>query len=292
MDTSNERQLSARATALGGTADPAALEELSGQLRSSSARVRRLAASALGKLAGIVPAKAAVTALLPLLRDAHPQVRQYAAKALGAFGNAAESALPDLRDLYRHPAEKDYVKRSLLAAGKTIREALRIAERQAVHACQRCGRIVAADEFARSQQAFHRCFCDHCFDEVFLDRRNWETRVELNRTVQAADGTVVQSDGEQIIAEELASLGLVFRYDNRFRIVKGYAIRPDFYLPELDLYIEYWGLEDKLDYRIGMLEKQKLYQQAGKRLLSLYAHEKPRLRETLREKLKWFVPGL
>lgn len=292
MDLSNERQLAARATALGNAADSAALGELAGLLHSASARVRRQAASALGKLAGIVPAEPAVAALLPLLRDPHPQVRQYTAKALGAFGTAAELALPDLRDLYRHPAEKDYVKRSVLAAGKTIREALRIAAQQAIHACQRCGRRVAADEFARSQQAFHRCFCDHCFDEVFLDRRNWETRVELNRTVQAADGTVVQSDGERIIAEELTTLGLVFRYDNRFRIVKGYAIRPDFYLPELDLYIEYWGLEDKLDYRIGMLEKQKLYQQAGKRLLSLYAHEKSRLRQALREKLRFFLPNI
>jgi hypothetical protein len=289
MNITKERQLAARATALGEGMDAAALTELAGLAHSDSALVRRLAASALGKLAGIIPAGEAVAALLPLLRDAHPQVRQYTAKALGAFGPAAESALPDLRDLYRRPDEKDYVKRSVLAAGKTIREALRIAEQQAIHKCQRCGRPVAADEFARSRQAFERCFCDHCFDEVFLDRRNWETRVELNKTIPVAAGSYVQSDGERIVAEELATLGLCFRYDNRFRIIKGYAIRPDFYLPELDLYIEYWGMEDKLDYRIGMLEKQKLYQQAGKRLLSLYAHEKPRLRETLREKLRLFL---
>ena len=61
--------------------------------------------------------------------------------------------------------------------------------------------------------------------------------MELHKTVQAANGTVVQSEGERLIAEALAALGLVFRYDNRFRIIKGYAIRPDFYLPELDLYI-------------------------------------------------------
>ena len=109
--------------------------------------------------------------------------------------------------------------------------------------------------------------------------------MELNKTVQAADGTVVQSDGERIVAEELAALDIAFRYDNRFRIIKGYAIRPDFYLPEFDLYIEYWGMEDNLDYQLGMLEKKKLHQQAGKKLVSLYAREKPRLREVLREKL-------
>jgi hypothetical protein len=219
------------------------------------------------------------------LADLHPQVRQYAAKALGAFGTAAEDALPDLRDLYKNPSEKDYVKRSVEAAGKTIQEALRIADKQAVRKCGRCSRPVAADEFARSQKAFQRTYCDKCFDEVFLKRRNWETQVELNKTIQAANGTVVQSDGERMIAVELAAMGIVFRYDNRFRIVKGYAIRPDFYLPEFDLYIEYWGMEDNLDYQIGMMEKKKLYQQAGKKVVSLYAKEKPRLREVLREKL-------
>ena len=289
MNIANERCLAARATALGVSADAAAFAELAGLARSDSALVRRLAASALGKLAGIVHATETVAILTSLLRDSHPQVRQYAAKALGAFGTAAENALPDLRDLYRNPGEKDYVKRSVLAAGKTIREAARIAERQAVHHCQKCGQLVASDEYARAQQAFQRSYCDHCFDEVFLERRNWETRVELHKTVQAANGTVVQSEGERLIAEALAALGLVFRYDNRFRIIKGYAIRPDFYLPELDLYIEYWGMEDNLDYRIGMSEKQKLYQQAGKRLLSLYPNDKTRLRDILQEKLKFFL---
>jgi len=285
MNVANERRLAVRATALGASASAAVLPELAALARSTSPLVRRLAASAVGKLAGIVDSAASVDLLRPLLGDAHPQVRQYAAKALGAFGAAAEIALLDLRDLYRNPAEKDYVKRSVTAAGKTIREAVRIAERQAVHRCGRCSKSVAADEYARSQKAFQRTFCDACFDEVFLQRRNWETQVDLNKNIQASNGTLVQSDGERIIAEELAALGIAFRYDNRFRILKGYAIRPDFYLPEFDLYLEYWGMEDNLDYQIGMLEKKKLYQQAGKKLVSLYAHEKPRLREALRQKL-------
>lgn len=289
MNIGNERKLAARATALGESASATALLELAGFTRSESPLVRRLAASALGKLAGIVDSAASVDLLRPLLADAHPQVRQYSAKALGAFGPAAEAVLPDLRDVFRNPAEKDYVKRTVEAAGKTIREALRIAAQSAVHQCGRCSRKVEADEYARSQKAFQRTYCDICFDTVFLQRRNWETRVELNKHIQAADGTVVQSDGERLIAETLTALGIVYRYDNRFRIIKGYAIRPDFYLPEFDLYIEYWGMEDNLDYQIGMLEKKKLYQQAEKKLISLYGREKHRLREALREKLSSHV---
>lgn len=284
MNRNNELRVCERVTALGESADAAALGELVGLTRSDSARVRRLAASALGKLAGIVPAGSAVDALLPLLGDPHPQCRQYAAKALGAFGTAASKALPDLRDMHKNPAEKDYVKRSVLAAGKTIRKAVRIEGEQAEKTCLRCGTRVDADEYVRSRRAFDRIFCDKCFDEVYLERRNFDTKVELNKTIRAQDGTLVQSDGERMIADFLGANNIVYRYDERIRIVEGYAIRPDFYLPEYDVYVEYWGM-DTIDYKIGMLKKQKLYQQQGKRLISLYASEKPRLTEVLREKL-------
>ena len=292
MNYDNELRLCARVTALGKSADAAALDELVDFTRSASARVRRLAASAIGKLAGIVPHPEAVEALLPLLHDAHPQCRQYAAKALGAFGAAAEKALSDLRDLYRNPAEKDYVKRSVLSAGKTIREAVRVAAATAVHTCQRCGATVAADEYARSRQAFQRVFCDICFDEVYLDRRNFDTKVELNKTIRAKDGTLMQSDGERRIANWLRTNAVVYRYDERIRIVEGYAIRPDFYLPEFDVYVEYWGM-DTTDYKIGMLKKQKLYQQEGKRLVSLHFTEKDHIETALADKLGRYarVPG-
>jgi len=284
MIRSTERTLAAQATALGNEADGSAFAELRELLRCESPLVRRLAASALGKLAGLVPAADAVHALLPLLADSHPQVRQYTAKALGSFGAHAEPALPDLRDLYRSPSELDYVKRSVLAAGKTIRAAMDLAAAKAVRRCRRCGVEVSADEFARSQMAFQRVFCDHCFDEVFLDRRNFETKVELQKTIRARDGTLVQSDGERRIAEWLSGRGIAYRYDERFRILNGYAIRPDFYLPEYDVYIEYWGL-DTADYKIGMLKKQQLYQQQGKRLLSLHWREKDRLEADMEAKL-------
>ena len=164
MNITNERLLAARAKALGESASATALAELSELSRSTSPLVRRLAASALGKLAGIVDSAASVDLLRPLLRDEHPQVRQYAAKALGAFGVAAEPALPDLEDLSANPSEKDYVLRSVVPAIRTIREALRIAEKHTVHKCARCGTTVSSDEYARSQKAFERVYCDRCFD--------------------------------------------------------------------------------------------------------------------------------
>ncbi len=285
MDNKLQKQHRERAVKLGNAGDPAALPELVELTRSPEANIRRLAASAIGKLAGLADAQTAVSALAPLLRDLKPQVRQYAVKALKVYGTASKDVLPDLRDMAISPVEKKYNQRDAKLAVETIEEALRIEEKQAVHCCQRCGVELEPDEYVRSQKAFQRPFCNYCFDEVFLDRRNFETKIELQKKIRAKDGTWVQSDGERLICETLDSENIRYRYDERFRILDGYAIRPDFYLPEFDVYIEYWGM-DTADYKIGMLKKQQLYQQQGKRLISLYPADKPRIKEALLEKLE------
>ncbi len=287
MDKKLEQQFRQRAVDLGNSGDSAALPELIQLCNSPVPNVRRLAASAMGKLAGLADADEAVAALHPLLRDMNPQVRQYAIRALKSYGIAAQCALADLRDMAASSVEKDYNQRDAAIAIETITEAVRIAEEQAVHLCKRCGVRLAPDEYVRSRKAFQRPFCDHCFDEVFLERRNYETKVELQKNIRAKDGSWVQSEGERLVCEALAAEGISYRYDERFRILDGYAIRPDFYLPEFDVYIEYWGM-DTADYKIGMLKKQQLYQQQGKKLISLYPADKPALRARLLERLRQY----
>ena len=289
MDRQLEKRFSDRAVAIGREGDVAAFGELLQLLRSSSANARRLSASALGKLAWMgVDQVAAVAALAPVARrDPHPQTRQYAIKALKAYGASAQGCLHDLCDMAANPDEKDYIRRDAAAAAAFIEEAVRIAASAAEHHCQRCNARVTADEYARSSQTFQRVFCDRCFDEVFLERRNFETQVEMNKTIEARDGTVVQSEGERRIADWLTAHGLAYRYDAKFRIIAEFQIRPDFYLPELDVYIEYWGL-DTPQYKMSMFKKQTLYQQEGKRLISVYPQDLPRVDSLLVAKLQLF----
>jgi len=286
MDQRSHHTAVQRALELGRSTDPFSLPELIRLLALPSAEIRRLAASAIGKLAAFgADASSAVAALAPVaLHDPHPQVQQYALKALKLFGSAAQIHLHDLDDLSCNERVKDYIRRAAHSAAEAIREAVRSSEAGAVHLCSRCGRPATSDEHTRSQQAFQRTFCDRCFDEVFLQRRNFDTKVELQKTITAKAGTLVQSDGERLIADWLTAHRIAYRYDERYRILSGHAIRPDFYLPELDLYIEYWGM-DTADYKIGMLKKQQLYQQEGKRLVSLHPADKPRLDAILRSKL-------
>jgi len=289
MDRQVQHQAIQRVLALGRGCDPGVIPELTRLLKMPSAEVRRPAASAIGKLGPFgADAKVAVRALAPVaLRDPHPQAQQYALKALKAYGSGGREFLHDLDDLAVNELAKDYVRRAAHSAAEAIREAIRLEQDGAKHNCVRCGRETTSQEYTRSQEAFQRTFCDACFDEVFLARRNFDTKIELNKTITAKAGTVVQSDGERLIADWLAARGIAYRYDERFRILSGHAVRPDFYLPELDIYIEYWGM-DTADYKVGMLKKQQLYQQQGKRLISLHPVDKTRLDAVLRAKLALF----
>ena len=289
MDRKHHQECVQRALALGRSADPDTLPELIHLLKMPSAEIRRLAASAIGKLAEFgANAQLAVDSLSPVaLHDPHPQTQQYALKALKTYGAAAKALLNDLDDLATNERVKEYIHRAAHSAAESIREAVRLKQENARHKCLRCGKETTAEEHAKSQKAFQRTYCDPCFDEVFLTRRNFETKVELNKNITAKAGTLVQSDGERKIADWLSTHNIAYRYDERFRILNGHAIRPDFYLPELDIYIEYWGM-DTADYKIGMLKKQQLYQQQGKRLISLYPRDKAILDTILRQKLALF----
>lgn len=278
-----------RVLALGRSGDPTALPEVVAMLLLPSNEVQRLAASAIGKLVEFgADADVAVSALAPLaLRARHPQTQQYAIRALKKCGAAAQGCVPDLRCLARNPALRDYVRAAAVTVADAIEQSVADVAAGVKHRCQRCGATVTSDEFERSNQAFQRVFCDRCFDEVFLDRRNFETQVELNKTVEARDGTMVQSAGERRIAEWLTEHGVAYRYDAKFRIIGEFQIRPDFYLPELDVYIEYWGLNTP-QYKMSMYKKQMLYQQEGKRLISVYPADLRRLDRLLSSKLQVF----
>jgi hypothetical protein len=278
-----------RALHLGRSGEPANLPELIALSRMPSNEVQRLAASAIGKLSEFgADADAAVAALAPLaLHGRHPQTQQYAIRALAKYGAACRSHVHDLQDLARNPANRDYVRTAAKAAADAIAFAVKDAEANVKHRCLRCNAAVSAEELAHSQATFQRTFCDRCFDETFLTRRNFEMQVEIQKTVEARDGTVVQSQGEKRIAEWLAAHGLTYRYDNKFRIIGEFQIRPDFYLPELDVYIEYWGL-DTPQYKMSMYKKQSLYQQEGKRLISVFPKDLPALDTLMKSKLHLF----
>jgi len=106
-----------RIVRLGKNQSASAVPELIAALRDTDGNVRRLAASALGKLRnpqGVEP-------LLDLLsRETKPQVRQYAVKALGKIGDArVRSVLDKIAD---DPTEHEYTR---LSARQALKQAIK-----------------------------------------------------------------------------------------------------------------------------------------------------------------------
>jgi len=96
---------------LGNTGNTCAVPELINALKDSNYNVRRLAASALGKLKD----QRAVPALLDrLAHETAPQVRQYIVTALGRIGDP--KAIPTLQAIAADTTEKDYIRRAAQVA--------------------------------------------------------------------------------------------------------------------------------------------------------------------------------
>ena len=289
-DVAEQKQLRARALEIGNTLEASAVDELFGLLKCRFPEVRRLAASALGKLAPRHPNEMLVTEYLAQAAetDDHPQVRQYALKALSKYPNASVALLDRLRDLARNPDLKDYVRTAAAEAVAAAQEANRTAYARKHHWCTRCHRRINEEDFMRGMELFGKPYCLHCLDERILESKNFEIVVNEAKAKRTEDGTAVQSQGERRIADYLSLKGVRYVYDERYRMAGDVRIRPDFYLPEFDLYIEYWGM-DTPEYVENMKKKLFLYQRAGKKLISLSFRDFDRLEAILEEKLSRYI---
>ncbi len=268
----------------------AAARELMGFLDSEFADVRRLAASALGKM---VPERPAASMFLPKLaglaaKDSHPQVRQYALKAMARYPGDSILFLDGLKDVARDETSPAYVRSAAAATVAAVQEENRKRVFVSDRFCTRCHRPISEIEFRRAMDRFGRPYCLHCKDEKELEHHDFESTVEEAKRRRTQGGVAVQSIGEKRIAEFLEREHISFLYDERFRVSGADLIRPDFYLPEFDLYIEYYGMNTP-QYNANRRRKHILYQRAGKRLISVSYLDDHDLVGILKSKLSRYI---
>lgn len=86
------------------------------------------------------------------------------------------------------------------------------------------------------------------------------------------DGITVKSLKEKTIADYLFRHGVSYKYE---KVVIDPAsnkpvAKPDFYLPDFDIYIEYWGRLDDEKYSFDMRRKKQIYKKLNCKLISIY----------------------
>ena len=93
-------------------------------------------------------------------------------------------------------------------------------------------------------------------------------------------GVVVRSRAEHKIADYFDTIGLRFEYEREIDagiwIFKHKVSSPDFYLPDYDVYVEYWGMlnvennYDRSKYTQQMKYKMARYYDLGIKFISIY----------------------
>lgn len=284
-----------RAVELGNAGAAGGVGELETLLKSPAPMVRRAAASALGKL---ISRDSGLSAMLvgslaaAAERESHPQVLQYLMKAMRLCAkDMMVFHLDILRDVARNPGFPAYVRDAANEAVAAGDAAAKERESRLKHWCARCHKVVTEEESRQGIDKYGKPYCFHCLEEKIHEDELFVVNVEAAKKLRTVDEVAVQSKGERRIGDWLAKKGIAYRYDERMIIAGDTRIRPDFYLPEFDLYIEYWGMNTP-EYLANMKKKQFLYQRERKKLISLSYRDFDRLEQLLQEKLSRYVPSL
>ncbi|MFH0876520.1 MAG: hypothetical protein V1859_11380 [archaeon] len=124
--------------------------------------------------------------------------------------------------------------------------------------------------------------------------QEFDNEVDKKKVITTSKGLKVQSMGEKYIAEFLDAHFISYDYDKQITLrgiekMNGHDTswcRPDFYLTEFNLIIEYWGMKGDKDYDVNMDKKTRLYKEANQRFISIIPQDIPDLKSMLITKLK------
>ena len=286
--------LEARALAI-GRGESTDWHDLTSLVGSEFHSVRRLAASAMKKRMetdGRIGKAYFGPLIEALVAERYPQVQQYMLSALKRCAKfAVAENIEYLRDVARDPTLAADVRETANSIIHDYEVHRKLKESTLRHWCHRCKRPITKAESAVGIARYGKPYCKRCFDERALGDVDFEREVEGAKTRRTTDGVAVQSKGEKRIADWLSAHGLAYEYDERFRIVEDTTIRPDFYLREFDLYIEYWGMNTD-SYNANRRKKHELYQREGRKLISLSWEDDRHLEDRLLERLSLHIPSL
>jgi len=107
-----------------------------------------------------------------------------------------------------------------------------------------------------------------------------DSRRKYPAEYRTADGRWVRSKSEKILADWLYNHNIRYEYERKLAD----GVTCDFYLPDTDTYIEYWGRDDET-YRRHRAEKEKFYSKHGFKLVSLDEKDLKHIDDVLRTTL-------
>ena len=119
------------------------------------------------------------------------------------------------------------------------------------------------------------------FKRRLLVIKKWDKGKFLTKS-----GIRVRSKIEKIIADFLFDCGIAFVYEPILDL-DGFCVMPDFYLTELGIIIEHFGLSS-ISYQAASTAKLARYDRFNLRVIATYPEDEPQIEQVLTEKLRKF----
>lgn len=163
-------------------------------------------------------------------------------------------------------------------------------------------RIIGEDCLDCGEPSYGYFFCKKCYykyrnKSVILKITNC-SEVEIldsgyESKITCDDGHPVKSQQEAMIDNYLFGHNIRHIYEKPFPIDGNpeHDLHPDFYLPELDIYIEHFGITGNKNYEETKEYKLPLYRKAGITLICTTGKDISNLSANLERKLKFFKKG-
>jgi DNA helicase-4 len=125
-------------------------------------------------------------------------------------------------------------------------------------------------------------------------KRGSKSDERYRQRLLTARGETVKSRGEKMIADYLHVHNIKYEYEKPANDSSNKRIisRPDFYLPEYDIYVEYWGMVNteepgkRREYVKGMEWKMARYRESGLKVISIYPKDLGNLDSIFRAALR------
>lgn len=110
------------------------------------------------------------------------------------------------------------------------------------------------------------------------------SKLGFKRRIVTLSGLIVRTRNEKRIADFLYKNGIAFEYEKEV-FLNGKRYFPDFYLPELNLYIEFFGWGHLPDYQARVETKMKAYKNNGINCIYLFYKGSKELEKILEKEL-------
>jgi hypothetical protein len=125
---------------------------------------------------------------------------------------------------------------------------------------------------------------------AFFAREQERAGEEKPSRYKCNDDHVVKSRAEALIDNWLSREGIAHEYEPNLTI-DGNKIKPDWYLPDAEGYVEFWGFlaRDNKDYNDRRNHKEQLYALANKKLVSITGIDLEDINVKVKQKLLNFL---